>query len=61
MNEHDLSGFKHHVANNVVTRRDAEQLLGREEVARLIAAGVVVENPVTERLELVRATEDFYP
>jgi len=59
--DYDLSGFKYHVATNVVTRRDAEALVGREEVTRLIVAGVVVDNPITGRLELVRETEDFYP
>jgi hypothetical protein len=43
------------------TRQDAEQLLGRTEIARLIASGQVVDNPFTERLELARETEDFYP
>jgi hypothetical protein len=43
------------------TRQDAEQLLGRTEIARLLASGQVVDNPFTERLELARETEDFYP
>jgi hypothetical protein len=48
-------------AGHLYTRRDAEQLLGRDEVARLIASGEVVDNPFTERLEVARETEDFYP
>ena len=44
-----------------VTRREAERMLGRDEVVRLIAEGKLVDNPMTERLEIARGTEDFYP
>lgn len=57
----DLEGFLVHIRENRVTRKDGEQLIGRDELTRLLAAGVVAFNPFTERLEKGGTTEDFYP
>jgi hypothetical protein len=58
----DHSDFVQWIARGgSVTRAEAEELLGKADLAELIAAGKVAHNPWTGKIEIAQPTEDFYP
>ena len=60
MNSIDLDGFLAWLKAAQATRGEVEQVLGREDTARLIAEGVIVENPFTGWMEKAGVTEEYY-